>query len=1401
MLSERQNAYLKLIRALLECPSGMEPEILNANRELIDAGLVDTMVEAADILEEGRQKNRAKFLRNMAARLAGIVEKYSVTETSQENLFLQVLQLISRDGDTQEVYQLLAANLDKLDDSFAQVLRKSVRDRLSAADPREAGLIAIFMGLALGKFSILIQNFSQGEKACNIEIAIAGYESALLIYKKEKLPEEWAAIQTNLGSAYGDRIRGERAENIERGIACCQEALQVFNPTDFPEQYAMTQNNLGAAYSDRIYGNKADNMKRAMACYQDVLQNDPSPEQWQMTQVNLAASYIESIRSQLLEELEPALSFLLEGLNETRLAEDSIKRVYLFLETNLNKLDENLLQLLQSWRELDMKPPSYIARNLSDFSKEILAFPLGNRDLNLEIAIAGYETAARGLSANPIQPSQVKELGGIWTFVFNYTYWPELQKNLGEAYQNRRQGKRSENLQKAIACCQEALKFYRIENSPLEWANTNFNLGATYFSFHQGNRTENVKKAIACFENSLQVFTLQNQPKEWAIARSTLAVARTIFSHCSANTMEQEIEETKNIIHNLSPESFPEEWANSQLILGNSYRFRIPGDRAENLEKAIEFYQNALQVFTREAFPREWAAVQYSLGMVFRNRIIGNPEDNIEQAIGYFQDALQVENCENFPEEWATTQHGLAKAYRERRRGNPLENIEKAFQCFNNALLVRTPRDFPQPWAATQHQLGALIFFKYFCFENKVEDLINAISSYENALKVFNPEDCPDDWARTQCCLSEAFTALYLQRGRTENWQKAVASAENHLQVFTRESSPRDHVEGLSALNKAYLAARRFRNAYDTLKRAIDTVELLRGEIVSGDTVKQKLAERWNELYQHMVEVCLERAKKEPDYKVKAIEYVERSKARNLVELLATRDLYPKGNIGEDVLKELNRLRREIAAEDRRANIQESNQTDGNDIPSPTVLMSNRTRLNQLRQELDALIAREIQPVDPNFSLTQTVKSIPFSQMQELLPDDKTAIIEWYVTGETFITFIITRQSPGLTVWQPPPKERQALIKWSEQYLEDYRQNKSEWQTKLPVSLNKLAEILHLDEILENWVPVECDRLILIPHRHLHLFPLHALPVGESVVRAYRARLENSGHTICTKTPCLLDIFPRGVSYAPSCQLLQLAQNQKRPDFSHFFGVQNPTKDLTFTDIEVAIIQQRFQPNDTVLGENDATKENLISTRQLLTAHCTHFSCHGIFNFESPFKSALILAGALVSNPAQTAGADRYIRSRDGETIDLEKCLTLAEIFSLDLRQCRLVTLSACETGMTDFTSISDEYIGLPSGFLYAGSLSVVSSQWKVNDLSTAFLIIRFYHNVCVEKLSVALALNQAQIWLRDVTKEKLEEWTNQLPLDTTEKKYLRRFLNKIEAGSQPFQQPYHWAAFCAVGQ
>ena len=75
--------------------------------------------------------------------------------------------------------------------------------------------------------------------------------------------------------------------------------------------------------------------------------------------------------------------------------------------------------------------------------------------------------------------------------------------------------------------------------------------------------------------------------------------------------------------------------------------------------------------------------------------------------------------------------------------------------------------------------------------------------------------------------------------------------------------------------------------------------------------------------------------------------------------------------------------------------------------------------------------------------------------------------------------------------------------------------------------------------------------------------------------------------------------------------------------------------------------------------------------------------------------------------------------------------LTLEDIIAdFRLSHCRLVTLSACETGLTDINNISDEYISLPYGFLLAGSTNLFSSLWTVSAFATALLIVKFYQEL-----------------------------------------------------------------------
>jgi CHAT domain-containing protein len=57
-----------------------------------------------------------------------------------------------------------------------------------------------------------------------------------------------------------------------------------------------------------------------------------------------------------------------------------------------------------------------------------------------------------------------------------------------------------------------------------------------------------------------------------------------------------------------------------------------------------------------------------------------------------------------------------------------------------------------------------------------------------------------------------------------------------------------------------------------------------------------------------------------------------------------------------------------------------------------------------------------------------------------------------------------------------------------------------------------------------------------------------------------------------------------------------------------------------------------------------------------------------------------------------------------------------------------LVTLSACQSGVGRLES-ADELVSLSRAFLYAGTHSILSTLWRVDDISTSLLAKHFYRH------------------------------------------------------------------------
>ncbi|WP_341736651.1 CHAT domain-containing protein [Microcoleus sp. CAWBG640] len=226
---------------------------------------------------------------------------------NQQPTYLTLIQSLLTCPSDEEI-TILQANLELLDEDFAQYLREWATQTLAEMESEEAYNIAnILYG-----FNITFSSLQQGSRASNIEIAIACLEVGLIIFTHEAYLEKWGMLQNSLGIKYRNRIRGDRGENIEKAIECYEAALEVYTRPALPQQWAMTQNNLAAAYRNRIRGDRGENIEKAIECYEAALEvrtRPALPQDWAMTQNNLATAYKDRIWGDRGENIEKAIAF------------------------------------------------------------------------------------------------------------------------------------------------------------------------------------------------------------------------------------------------------------------------------------------------------------------------------------------------------------------------------------------------------------------------------------------------------------------------------------------------------------------------------------------------------------------------------------------------------------------------------------------------------------------------------------------------------------------------------------------------------------------------------------------------------------------------------------------------------------------------------------------------------------------------------------------------------------------------------------------------------------------------------------------------------------------------------------------------------------------------------------
>ena len=196
---------------------------------------------------------------------------------------------------------------------------------------------------------------------------------------------------------------------------------------------------------------------------------------------------------------------------------------------------------------------------------------------------------------------------------------------------------------------------------------------------------------------------------------------------------------------------------------------------------------------------------------------------------------------------------------------------------------------------------------------------------------------------------------------------------------------------------------------------------------------------------------------------------------------------------------------------------------------------------------------------------------------------------------------------------------------------------------------------------------------------------------------------------------------------------------------------------------------RRFESPSTRTGAS-ATRQWLLD--EAVTASHLHLACHGSSSLHARFGGELKLGDGV---------------------------LTMTDLNEIRLVGCRLVVASACQSGHYDTALSPDEFLGLPGGFLQAGAACVVASLWKVDDVATAILMMRFYELLdpgpnSAPQAPIA-ALHVARLWMRDLTAQAVGDFRRRhsavLGLsDATFDESLARRLANVNS----------WAAFAAHG-
>jgi len=415
-----------------------------------------------------------------------------------------------------------------------------------------------------------------------------------------------------------------------------------------------------------------------------------------------------------------------------------------------------------------------------------------------------------------------------------------------------------------------------------------------------------------------------------------------------------------------------------------------------------------------------------------------------------------------------------------------------------------------------------------------------------------------------------------------------------------------------------------------------------------------------------------------------AFEYSERSRGRNFIDLLGNQRIQ-LGNVEDARLLEREKTLR-IAVEDMERRVGAANEASRDRL---------RESLATARRAYSDFLV-ELRAANPQLSAFVRVEPLELPEVQAML-EPQGRLLVYHITDTETVAWLISRDAIEVFRTQVGRSDLAKRIEGLRRRMQGFEDVRAELRLLAQPLIAPLAA--RLDGV---------SHLGIVPHRELHAMPFAALP------------LDAGGTPLIERT---------ALYYVPSSSVLRYTLSRRgaaKDALRNILAFGNPdagsgAPDLPFAQKEAERLALQF-PEATLVTGRAATETWL--TENIATFGIVHIASHGEFDPEAPLFSALRLASD---------------EENDG-------VLTSSEVFGLAVRA-DLVALSACQTGLGRLSN-GDDIVGLNRAFVYAGTRQILSTLWRVDDVSTAVMMKHFYR--AMPHTDRAEALRRAQLRTRE---------------------------------------------------